>query len=428
MSARLVKLTSSGRPCYWHKISPSLVSRRAGVSESALCLKSPPGIMMDLDSLLGFSFRYYWGLYSGLASTPSEITTEPEICSIHAWCAHKTSPPTTSPVVLRAECANQIASAALRLQFDEFGEVKFLKEGAVVPEIQPANDTVHDDLCDSDLWTVKAEERPAKHDRQDETREARRRDGSPSPKKYAEKGEKCRSAPLLTRKYISKKGTSCNKGLVSHISVTLRTLESDHWAQTQAVIGGDAAFSNATSGACESNIRHAVDVDTQIYARVFDTDDHDERKSGSRMYEPFPPSTTKSITPAHPYFEFELHIPQETAVDFVSYYTTVEKSSRPPLHDVVLPKSRQRAPRRRHRRPPSSTTSRQEPPRHSSLRSGAQAEIPDAFPVMQPVFTAEALVNTSARLMQPGTWVNRSLPTGHEHDSVADAVSGSPPG
>jgi hypothetical protein len=37
------------------------------------------------------------------------------------------------------------------------------------------------------------------------------------------------------------------------------------------------------------------------------------------------------------------------------------------------------------------------------LRSGAQAEMPSTFPAAQPVFTVEALVNTSARLMQPGT-------------------------
>jgi hypothetical protein len=37
------------------------------------------------------------------------------------------------------------------------------------------------------------------------------------------------------------------------------------------------------------------------------------------------------------------------------------------------------------------------------LRAGAQAEMPALFPVAQPVFTVEALVNTSARLMQPGT-------------------------
>jgi hypothetical protein len=37
------------------------------------------------------------------------------------------------------------------------------------------------------------------------------------------------------------------------------------------------------------------------------------------------------------------------------------------------------------------------------IRSGAQAEMPASFPVAQPVFTVEALFNTSARLMQPGT-------------------------
>ena len=37
------------------------------------------------------------------------------------------------------------------------------------------------------------------------------------------------------------------------------------------------------------------------------------------------------------------------------------------------------------------------------LRSGAEVAVPDAFPIAQPVFTVEALANTSARLMQSGS-------------------------
>lgn len=65
------------------------------------------------------------------------------------------------------------------LQLDEFSEFKFLKKGAVLPEVQAANQSaggygdwtegdvvydyqVHNDgLSDPELWTVKAEERRA---------------------------------------------------------------------------------------------------------------------------------------------------------------------------------------------------------------------------------------------------------------------------
>jgi hypothetical protein len=69
---------------------------------------------------------------------------------------------------------------ALRLQLDEFGEFKFLKKGAVLPEVQASNqsalagyadwtgnDVVYDyeehdnSMSDPDFFTVKAEERRA---------------------------------------------------------------------------------------------------------------------------------------------------------------------------------------------------------------------------------------------------------------------------
>ncbi|KAJ7248675.1 hypothetical protein C8J57DRAFT_1475427 [Mycena rebaudengoi] len=79
-------------------------------------------------------------------------------------------------------CASQIASVALRLQLSEFGEVKHLRHGAVIPQIQRAEniDTTDDiphsvptnstntrydygpydaAMSDPDLWVVKAEER-----------------------------------------------------------------------------------------------------------------------------------------------------------------------------------------------------------------------------------------------------------------------------
>ncbi|KAJ6490160.1 hypothetical protein DFH09DRAFT_1208862 [Mycena vulgaris] len=86
--------------------------------------------------------------------------------------------------VKQAHCVNQIASVALRLQLDEFGEVKHLRPGAVIPSIQKShnqhtpddflgysggisNETVYDygpydeAMSDSALWLVKAEERMA---------------------------------------------------------------------------------------------------------------------------------------------------------------------------------------------------------------------------------------------------------------------------
>ncbi|KAJ7622908.1 hypothetical protein DFH06DRAFT_1009006, partial [Mycena polygramma] len=110
----------------------------------------------------------------------------PEPCTIRAWVrAQDLSPDHISHGELRikvprAECANQIASVALRLQLDEFGEVKFLKKGAVLPEVRPSNqsapsgyadwtgsDVVYDyqayedRFSNPELWTVKAEERRA---------------------------------------------------------------------------------------------------------------------------------------------------------------------------------------------------------------------------------------------------------------------------
>jgi hypothetical protein len=68
----------------------------------------------------------------------------------------------------------------LRLQLDEFGEFKYLKNGAVLPAVQATNqsapdgyadwvgsDIVYDyqardnGLIDPELWTIKAEERRA---------------------------------------------------------------------------------------------------------------------------------------------------------------------------------------------------------------------------------------------------------------------------
>lgn len=84
----------------------------------------------------------------------------------------------------QGHCANRIASVSLRLQLDEFSEIKHLRRGAVIPEIRQAhnqtvpadfadywgsnaNDVVYDygeydrSMSDSAFWVVKAEERKA---------------------------------------------------------------------------------------------------------------------------------------------------------------------------------------------------------------------------------------------------------------------------
>ncbi|KAF8216866.1 hypothetical protein K438DRAFT_1953758 [Mycena galopus ATCC 62051] len=466
--------------------------------------------------------------------------------------------------VPRAECANQVLSVALRLQLDEFGEVKFLKEGAVVPEVQPASDTVgmgyadwlgsdivydyqaHDDgLSDSELWTVNAEERRAwmteatllennpdlsrplvtpftvavpavnyppavehyrsvhgpvsRHSFNDLSYRyiavVRFADGRtenvsaghttfspfsqaaqpvlftqstilqepgcgiddfPSSRKYSEELKKClpesQRSVFLAEIYLEEgnivgKGQSLKGQVIvrtlkaglttmSQISVNLRTLKSDHWAQAQAVTGGDLDFFNATSGMCQQPyLHHALDG-----------------ISRSR--------TEQLITLAHPYFDFELQIPYGTPVDFDSYYTSVQHRLElrltvlypPEVAKCIRPDSNMATEeeatgddatnteeglwdshtlvgkpvtsaamwtRRINLQgavaitvvPTRATTTPAHPVEHyltpgvpaPVLRSGAKVEMPDAFPVMRPVFTVKALANTSARLMQPGS-------------------------
>ncbi|KAJ6527270.1 hypothetical protein DFH09DRAFT_164356 [Mycena vulgaris] len=110
---------------------------------------------------------------------------EPEACQVRAWVrAQHLSPDNTSHGELRikvprAECAHQVASVALRLQLDEFGEFKFLKAGVVLPAVQQAANQskpvgyadwggssvvsdyqARDDaMSDPAFWTIGAEER-----------------------------------------------------------------------------------------------------------------------------------------------------------------------------------------------------------------------------------------------------------------------------
>ncbi|KAJ6591510.1 hypothetical protein DFH09DRAFT_1025314 [Mycena vulgaris] len=121
------------------------------------------------------------------ASNSTELDGD---CKVQAWVrAEDLAPNHVSHGELRikvkpAHCANRIASVTLRLQLDEFGEVKHLRQGAVLPEIHrshnqtvsldlynffgaSANDVVYDysaydrAMSDSAFWVVKAEERRA---------------------------------------------------------------------------------------------------------------------------------------------------------------------------------------------------------------------------------------------------------------------------
>ncbi|KAF7361156.1 hypothetical protein MSAN_01147400 [Mycena sanguinolenta] len=115
-------------------------------------------------------------------------------CTVQAWVrAEDLAPSYVSHGELRikvwqAHCADKIASVALRLQLDEFGEVKHLRQDAVIPEIKKAdNQTLPDDLVslgyfrasdlanevvydygpydkamsDPEIWVVHAQERRA---------------------------------------------------------------------------------------------------------------------------------------------------------------------------------------------------------------------------------------------------------------------------
>ncbi|KAJ7243902.1 hypothetical protein B0H12DRAFT_1310181 [Mycena haematopus] len=80
-------------------------------------------------------------------------------CTVQAWVrAEDLAPNYVSHgelriKVIQAHCADKIASVALRLQLDEFGEVKHLRQGAVIPEIQKAdNQTLPDDLFSFGFW------------------------------------------------------------------------------------------------------------------------------------------------------------------------------------------------------------------------------------------------------------------------------------
>ncbi|KAJ7312403.1 hypothetical protein DFH08DRAFT_973481 [Mycena albidolilacea] len=147
----------------------------------------------------------------------------------------------------------------------------------------------------------------------------------------------------------------------------------------------------------------------------------------------------KPITPEHLYFDFELQIPLDTSVDFTSYYTTIENhlyfdltipyslditkcikpdsklpEEEPTIDDAAKTEEVVGLVYASWAAPPVHITLAIVPPAHPVehhllpgapvpvLRSRAQVQMPDMLPVAQPIFTEEALANTSARLMQVG--------------------------
>ncbi|KAJ7484339.1 hypothetical protein FB451DRAFT_1232194 [Mycena latifolia] len=532
-------------------------------------------------------------LLSAVALAASQsIDSEGQPCKVHAWVrAQDLSPDHISHGELRikvprAECAQQIAAVALRLQLDEFGEVKFLKQGAELPAIQTAaNQTApmgyedwtgssvmydyqarDDAMSDPELWTVVAEERRAwateatlldnnpncsqpiitpftvavpavnyppsvtryrslqspisRHSFNDlgyhyiavvtftdgHTAEvpagyttfvpmvhasAARKpftwnttfeqnqcgvdsNSSPQEKKRVEDLERCLPEAQRSSFFAEitlEEGNVVKRGLpvkgrvtvhstsgsttMSDISVNLRTVLREHWAQAQAAGGGDAGFHNATSPMCKYwGSDQKLDPESDNYMYIFG-DDND--RMAHRMFSHYP-SSYGVITPAHPYFDFELEIPEGRPVDFATYYahsetlvqlaltviyseeaaTCANPSARPPKEEVALAaddatmteeglwdsytrvgqKVRVQTYHRSltlqatvpitivDRAAPADTL----PIAHyltpglpaPVLRRGAQVDVP-AFPSARPLVVAEALVNTSARLMQAGS-------------------------
>ncbi|KAJ7477258.1 hypothetical protein B0H11DRAFT_2030447 [Mycena galericulata] len=134
-------------------------------------------------------------LIAAAASQGQNSTKTEEDCQVLAWVRAEDLRPDHISHVIRVgpgelrikvqtrQCANRIASVSLRLQLDEFSEVKHLRRGAVLPEIPKADnqtipteftdwgfdkyDAVYDysgydkAMSDPAFWVVKAEERRA---------------------------------------------------------------------------------------------------------------------------------------------------------------------------------------------------------------------------------------------------------------------------
>ncbi|KAF7356413.1 hypothetical protein MVEN_00974100 [Mycena venus] len=244
---------------------------------------------------------------------------------------------------------------------------------------------------------------------------------------------------------------------MSDLSVKLVTSSRDHWVQAAAAAGGDVEFYNATSGLCNpSSVSRELCAESERFAHVFYENDDDGKVRPVRLYSVTTSTTNKTITPAHSHLDFEIQVPHDWPTDFSSYYSSnenqinfylsvlysqdVAECIRPGLvsedemetaDDAAKTEEGLWDPYTRVGKPIS--TSRQQrqmrlqatvpitvvrggpvparPIVHyltpgalaPVLRSGAHLEMPASFPPAQPVFTVEALANTSARLMQPGS-------------------------
>jgi hypothetical protein len=238
---------------------------------------------------------------------------------------------------------------------------------------------------------------------------------------------------------------------MSDISIDARTVQRPQWAHEQAAAGGDAEFYNATSGLCQPGTGRALDAESELFNMIFnETDDYWRTSRNSKNWE-------IPLTPAHPYFDFELPIPRDTPIDFASYYTVIENLLQvrlnvlysPDVAKCIKPDSREwiedetltaddaekveeglwntyvrvgqpisdskwSRTLRLGATVPITIVGTAKPARAVThyltpgaaapvLQSGSQPKVPALFPVAQPVFTVEALANTSARLMQPGS-------------------------
>ncbi|KAJ6581801.1 hypothetical protein B0H19DRAFT_1251967 [Mycena capillaripes] len=264
-----------------------------------------------------------------------------------------------------------------------------------------------------------------------------------------------KSRPLKGR--VTVRSISNGSTTMSNIYVHLVTQTTNQWAQNQAAAGGDVQFFNATSGACQQSSGHrALDPESINFAHVFRKKDDDWTVNFHHL------SVNGPLTPAQPYLDFEFEVPLDTPVDFALYYAdiknllqfdlTVQYSS--DAAKCIYPRSLMQPedenvddatrteeglwdtytrvsvevaqPARwggslslRATVPVTVVGSTSPVPAAAHyltpgvaapvLRRGAQHKIPASFPVANPVFTAEALVNTSARLMQPGS-TNRYQP------------------
>ncbi|KAJ7749019.1 hypothetical protein DFH07DRAFT_829387 [Mycena maculata] len=101
---------------------------------------------------------------------------------------------------------------------------------------------------------------------------------------------------------------------MSEISVSFTMTRIQHWATEQATTGGDDNFSCQS----ESRTHGVISIDDSHYA--FRKEDDNSVWTSSFHY----PSCRGPVTPARPYFDFELKVPETTPPDFSSYYSSEE--------------------------------------------------------------------------------------------------------